>query len=1017
MGLGRLGTVAFSASALTLILVTLFLLFPAHPAAAQGGPPPSVNFSFHGYVKLPNGSFVGGVNVTVEVINFSAIVQGPPPVVQVASNLSGPDGFFNVTALLGGQNYNLKIKKYNTTITTVSWMGPDLPPFPEFFFTNSQMGILNSTFILQRAGNLNISVINASGQHVNFSYSIIDKRLGFPLETSEFNDSKNVVSKVVAVPYARNFTVQFFPYQSPPLEFTITNLSSYNLSPECLNNDTCYYFADVQVNNSMTPVFVYGYVNTTDFGGMNQTSSNFTNLSVAAYLVFAGENIFAEATLPPNMGQFLIFNGPKDTVNATGTPGLTPEGGAFYNITLPGTTTGFEVMLLFTGTGRSAQNSNAQNRAYVAFQNVTARVGQGNIPLNVTLARSAGAPASLTFTNTQIPSMYTNVTTIALSTTDSNAPVGQAFFEARFTTNRNPTAPSGRQYRWFLQTSQQTSLSLFPFPNTTTDLRLQIFSSNFAPLKKDVSNALLNSNNTLNYSLFQMDIRDPEQGAGTGGLKSQVRMDFYTSSAACDVPTPASNCSLAGFGNAGEFNPMKAMLGGAVSMRMTQSSGVTVHYVNVDMMASGPPDAAMDTETNDNKTSGTGFGEIWKFGSSGPTVYDYVLVGIPYSDQPGDLDENQTVNISVPAFYDNDWAVIWNVTANSSNATALGANYSDYAAKAGEWTTLMGNNTCATTLTVLNATQVCFINRTTNMIWLRIPHFSGTAPAIAGSTVATPATTSSSSGSSSSSGGGGGGGGAPVSPPVQVTKIFGLLAAGQAESFTITEERIAVSEVRFTASAASGNARIAVQKLGARPAALPEPGKEIFQYVEITPTDLQAAQATITFRVNETWLQEQAIPPEGVALLRYTTQWDTLETAYLGTGSGVARFQAVTPGFSTFAISGETPAAAAPPAACGDGTCAGDETPESCPADCTAPPALECSSGDLRCAGDQAQRCEQGDWVTAEACSNGCAGGYCLPESPLQGPAPNYALWWVVGLAAVIVVLVLGYILLPEKKK
>ncbi|MBI4020951.1 MAG: PGF-pre-PGF domain-containing protein [Candidatus Aenigmarchaeota archaeon] len=1012
------GMVLIAAAVVVLVMVTT----GPREAAAQEGP--SANFSFWGYVKYPNGTFVAGVNITVEAINFSAAVNGPPPTAQVISNLSTSTGFFNVSNILGGLNYQVKIRKFNGTNVTVSWIGPTLPPFPDVFLKNDSFGIANSTFVLQRAANMNLSVINASGQHRNFTYQIIDKKLGFPIETPEFNESKYANSskgKMVAVPYNRNYTVEFFPYQSAPLEVSATNLSIQNTSPDCFNDDNCDYFLGIQVNTSTTPVYVHGFINTTDFGQMNRSTANFTNLSVVTYLVFGGDSVMSQATLPPNMGQFIvqvIGGGPKDIINATGTNGTTPEGGPFYNITLPGTTTGFEVLMVFYGTSRSAQNINATNLSYVGFQNVTVRVGQGNIEINQTLQRLAGAVGVQTFSDTTMPSIVTNLTTINLTSPDSTSAVGQAHMEARLTYTMINTSAYTRQYRWFIETDQTTSTAKMPIPNTTTDLRFQIFSQNFAPIKKDISNALLNSNGTLNIKLYQMDIKDPDQGAGTGGLKSSVQMVFYTSSSACDVPTPLANCSLSNFGSAQEFNPMKAMLGGSVSLRMTQSTGVTVHYVNVDLLASGPPDASMDTDTDINKTSGTGFGEIWKFGSSGPTVYDYVLIGIPYTDDPGDLEDEATVNISIPVFYDNDWVVIWNASSNGTNASALAANFTDYSSKATEWTTLMNNNTCATTLTVLNATQPCFINTSENMVWFRIPHFSGTGPSITGATVETPATPAPSSGSSSSSGGGGGGGSTTSTDP-KATKIWGIINPATEATFEITKTEIGISEIAFSVANPAQNVQITVQKLSDKPAALPETGTSVYQYVEITKTNLEDSAllgaAKIQFKIPNSWLAENGIDKAAVALHRYTSQWDALPTTLLSTDVNSTSYQATTPGFSTFAIGG-TPAAAPVVESCGDGTCDADETFETCPADCPAPaPVATCVEGEVSCLGETPQDCTAGQWVTREPCT-----GLDCPENPCAASPETGAGEQInpvfVAVIGVIIVLVIAGVFLYRRK-
>ncbi|MBI2003777.1 MAG: hypothetical protein HYS78_02265, partial [Parcubacteria group bacterium] len=120
------------------------------------------------------------------------------------------------------------------------------------------------------------------------------------------------------------------------------------------------------------------------------------------------------------------------------------------------------------------------------------------------------------------------------------------------------------------------------------------------------------------------------------------------------------------------------------------------------------------------------------------------------SSQTG-LDENSDANLSIKNFYNDNWGIIWNITANGTNGTFLGGNYSHYETYSSEWQTLIGNNTCHTNSSGINSTNPCYIDKIGNMIWVRLPHFSGTQPGVTGAVVTA-------SSSSSSSGGGGSGG-------------------------------------------------------------------------------------------------------------------------------------------------------------------------------------------------------------------------------------------------------------------
>ena len=165
---------------------------------------------------------------------------------------------------------------------------------------------------------------------------------------------------------------------------------------------------------------------------------------------------------------------------------------------------------------------------------------------------------------------------------------------------------------------------------------------------------------------------------------------------------------------------------------------VLVSYINVDMLASGPPDAMFEDDNTISEGTSGGFSKAMRFGSNGPTIYDYVLISIPYTEgstSTSGLNESADVNISIPLLYDEDWNVMWNTSSNGTAGAALAANYTHYEANSAEWETLMGNNTCVTNVSQFNETNPCYIDTTNNRIWIRLPHFSGTGPSVSGSSI------------------------------------------------------------------------------------------------------------------------------------------------------------------------------------------------------------------------------------------------------------------------------------------
>jgi len=157
----------------------------------------------------------------------------------------------------------------------------------------------------------------------------------------------------------------------------------------------------------------------------------------------------------------------------------------------------------------------------------------------------------------------------------------------------------------------------------------------------------------------------------------------------------------------------------------------------------------------DESAASEGFESAMRFGSSGPTLYDYVLVSIPYTEgtsSASGLDESGDVDLAIPIFYDDDWNVIWDTSDNGSDASNLAGNYSHYSERESEWDILMSDTTCVTDVDEFNVTNPCYIDTSEDRIWIRLPHFSGTEPAVSGDAVVA-------TGGSSPGGSGGGSGG------------------------------------------------------------------------------------------------------------------------------------------------------------------------------------------------------------------------------------------------------------------
>ena len=251
---------------------------------------------------------------------------------------------------------------------------------------------------------------------------------------------------------------------------------------------------------------------------------------------------------------------------------------------------------------------------------------------------------------------------------------------------------------------------------------VNIYSPYAAPKKTSFAASDLSSG-TVSINLTQFNPGEIDSADAIAG--SNLEIGMYKSDAFCSVPYPNASCSLLDSTQFDAFNPLTIIMGGGkidFMMRM-KSNNITVKYINVDLLASGPPDALFDSSANQS-SSGADLDSVLRFGSMGPEIYDWVLIGIPYGSN---VDTNAPISIVLSHLYDQNWNRIWNSSGapNAENYSTV-AN-GDYSAFNSSWfNTSLGGVSCSLT----NPLADCHINVTNRMIWLRIPHFSGIGPLV-----------------------------------------------------------------------------------------------------------------------------------------------------------------------------------------------------------------------------------------------------------------------------------------------
>jgi hypothetical protein len=679
-------------------------------------------WDFYGYAYDTNGN---ALNNTIINITFYAISEGPPTLVGSDSSTSNESGWFNFSVTSNPSwFYKPVVRHFNSTTNAIDYIGQSLPQFPYNHFVNTT----NINYYLKEAGTINITAINSSGDRITFTYAVKDTKLGFPIE-SEYNNA--VSEAIVYVPRDRNYSVMIFPEMAMPVSFNWNNFtsdSSYDIVADLSTYNVTTHTVQKTFNATDNLIRLTGYINATDISGWDE-------FTVVPFLLEPGDMVYlGGSNMPHNMS---AWNGQSDEYILTS---------GFYNITLPGPAESATYILF--ATARNGTNY------YGGYKNITlSYIDSGTesnftmYPLmstdwasansNISLDNPLGA-GSVNISSAKQP--FTLVNSTNGSITQSNA-----FIELKV----DYSDYGAKEFTFVTQISSGSSSFYAPLLNVSVK-QMNIYSQSYAPKRvgtRTASQILSNSNITLN-TFNPGDIDGTLEGA-------DIFIKLHKSNSTCDLPNALNSCNAVSESSQTRdaFNPLSAILGGGkLNFRMGYS-GIEIVYINVDMIASGPPDVSFDDSEYAGTTTGS-FETAFRFGSSGPSIYDYVLISMPYTEgstSTTGLNENSDVNMSIPILYDENWNVIWNASTNGTSGTALAGNNSHYSAYSSQWETLMGENNCTRNESELNATNPCYLDTTNNRIWIRLPHFSGTQPSVTGNVITATSSSDSLSGGRGSS--------------------------------------------------------------------------------------------------------------------------------------------------------------------------------------------------------------------------------------------------------------------------
>ena len=249
------------------------------------------------------------------------------------------------------------------------------------------------------------------------------------------------------------------------------------------------------------------------------------------------------------------------------------------------------------------------------------------------------------------------------------------------------------------------------------------------------------------------------------------------------------------------------------------------------------------------------------------------------------------------------------------------------------------NETQVVSITGLTASTTYYYNVTVcdynGNCKTNVSTFSFTTSAAAAAAAAATTTASSS---------GGGGVAAPTSTvSASTSRSWDALAADSTGTFKVSSDNIAFTNIAIAVANAVSSPSVGVSSLTSNPQSS-APSDKVYQYLEVTHTniaDSDISKATVSFKVPKSWLTANGVVEGDVALYRYNSgQWNVLPTTIISSDADNVWFEAVSPGFSDYAIGSKTGAIApttTPEQPAAETTTPATTTPEQ-PAGTTQPP-------------------------------------------------------------------------------
>ena len=99
-----------------------------------------------------------------------------------------------------------------------------------------------------------------------------------------------------------------------------------------------------------------------------------------------------------------------------------------------------------------------------------------------------------------------------------------------------------------------------------------------------------------------------------------------------------------------------------------------------------------------------------------------------------------------------------------------------------------------------------------------------------------------------------------------------------------------------------------------RPSGASDPAIAVYKFMDISSTAASSdfSLIKIKFKVPKSWISSNSVDSTTISLFRYSSGWTKLTTAQTSTDDAYYYFEAISPGFSTFAVAAEKGSATTP---------------------------------------------------------------------------------------------------------